>query len=708
MKKLYAWIDSLVNWAAKNYTLWVLGLLAAAVLIGLWAFNQVFPRLPQPPVYATTAVLQPEWSTERRELYYQTSQGSLVVPYKWYLSLESRTGTELFASPEVQARYGLLPDNNPIFNPDRLPVGIVKDVVPDDLVSTLGGGHKEWASISCAACHTGDIAYKGTLMRIDGNEGFWGFEQWSGDLVYSLMLTSATPPKFDRFCSRVYDRGGGKCTKEEAKALREQLASYFSSDLIMAGINEGLNHTYSTKEGFTRTAALGRGVNGQFGPLDYRNVKRNTGPVSYPPVWYTHQYDWVQSPAAIRQPLGRNVTEAWGVSVHVDTDPDGGPPGLWASTARMDDLFWIETLLATLQAPKWPENILGPIDRERAERGRKLFNEVVWDKALPANEIELNLDEKGMVRGPNPGRPATGLCARCHAPALEPGDNPYKIIQLPLYDMKKMGTDPADAVQFSERLKIYTGRLKDAAYKGQETVGIGTALTVAITGIEDNWFTKHQIDRPCRDAMEGFRENLFRAPPAYPARPLDGYWATGPFLHNGSVRTLYELLSPASERAKTFYIGTREFDPLWVGFRNDKVEGAFVYDTSEPGNSNKGHEFREAPRGTDGVIGPLLSPDQRLDIIEYLKVLDSGEMLKQSLARSGALLDALAPWYEKSPYAGNRYANEGRWKKSDICGAIGPVVAAGGQYPAPAASPSPGATPAAAPAATATPRGGYK
>src|SRR5262249_28406633 len=153
----------------------------------------VFPQLLEPPVYATYKVLQPEWNNDRRELYYQTSQGSLAVPYAWFRALEWRTGRQMFASPEVQAKYGLLVDNNPKFNPDQLPVGIVKDIVRDEYVNSLGEGEKTWASISCAACHTGQIQYKGTALRVDGGPSFWNFELWSSDLVFSLALTSSSP-----------------------------------------------------------------------------------------------------------------------------------------------------------------------------------------------------------------------------------------------------------------------------------------------------------------------------------------------------------------------------------------------------------------------------------------------------------------------------------------------------------------------------------
>jgi hypothetical protein len=143
-------------------------------------------------------------------------------------------------------------------------------------------------------------------------------------------------------------------------------------------------------------------------------------------------------------------------------------------------------------------------------------------------------------------------------------------------------------------------------------------------------------------------------------------------LHNGSVRTLYQLLSPVSERSKTFWFGTREFDPVDVGFRNDKVPGAFLFDTSLPGNSNAGHEFRNAPPNTPGVIGPYLTREQRYDIIEYLKVLDSVRVPAEQLAQRNAILDASAPFYENYSTAvpvGAPQA-EGGFSVTDLCKSV--------------------------------------
>jgi hypothetical protein len=396
------------------------------------------------------------------------------------------------------------------------------------------------------------------------------------------------------------------------------------------------------------------------------------------------------------------------------------PAKRWASTANIDDMFWMETLLSVLQAPEWPAGVLGPINKERAARGKYLYEQAVWDKAPPADQAELPANKDALVLGPNPERPKTGYCARCHAPAFEP-DNAYgyaggnppssspgfrRFLQLPLYRQEVMDTDPDDVKQFAAR-QVQTDYLS-SEFNGKQVVGIGEALTVSVSKILDRWFNEHHISGECRQIMQGHRQNLFRAPLAYPARPLDGYWSSGPFLHNGSVRTMYELLSPVGERAKSFWIGTREFDPVYLGFRNDQIEGAFLYDTSVPGNSNAGHEFRDAAPNTRGVIGPYLTPDQRLDIIEYLKVLrsvqeylDANPATKDRLNQRNALLTAMSPYYEnnKQKYngwswvePGNQPESEGGFNRAQFCQAIEQA-----SQPSASASPSPTGSPSPSP-----------
>ncbi len=106
----------------------------------------------------------------------------------------------------------------------------------------------------------------------------------------------------------------------------------------------------------------------------------------------------------------------------------------------------------------------------------------------------------------------------------------------------------------------------------------------------------------------------------YANAPLDGIWARAPYLHNGSVPTLWDLLTPQESRnggRDFFYRGDAVYDQENVGFRSDLAEvngrESFRFVISEPGNSNQGHS---GPKyGTD------LSDDDKRALIEYLKTL---------------------------------------------------------------------------------------
>ena len=93
----------------------------------------------------------------------------------------------------------------------------------------------------------------------------------------------------------------------------------------------------------------------------------------------------------------------------------------------------------------------------------------------------------------------------------------------------------------------------------------------------------------------------------YWAATLGGVWARSPYLHNGSVRTMQQLLAPPAQRAKTFHRGSRVFDEKEVGYTDD---GAYVFDTAGSGNSNSGHDY-----------GTKLAEKEKRDLIEYLKTL---------------------------------------------------------------------------------------
>ena len=107
----------------------------------------------------------------------------------------------------------------------------------------------------------------------------------------------------------------------------------------------------------------------------------------------------------------------------------------------------------------------------------------------------------------------------------------------------------------------------------------------------------------------------------YVAPPLDGIWATAPYLHNGSVPTIAALLDSASRPAFwTRSFDSKDYDPDALGWRYTaldhgkaaapKAERPSIYDTSRPGYGNTGHLF-----------GDVLSAEDRAAVIEYLKTL---------------------------------------------------------------------------------------
>ena len=105
----------------------------------------------------------------------------------------------------------------------------------------------------------------------------------------------------------------------------------------------------------------------------------------------------------------------------------------------------------------------------------------------------------------------------------------------------------------------------------------------------------------------------FRKTDGYVAPALDGVWAKAPYLHNGSVPSLVDLLNKSSDRPKQFYRGYDVYDPEYVGFVSTDAaarESSFLLDTTVEGNDNSGHEF-----GTD------LNASDKKSLIEYLKTL---------------------------------------------------------------------------------------
>jgi mono/diheme cytochrome c family protein len=207
----------------------------------------------------------------------------------------------------------------------------------------------------------------------------------------------------------------------------------------------------------------------------------------------------------------------------------------------------IQQYLLSLEAPKYPF----PVDPKKAAAGKELFEQT---------------------------------CARCHGTYGPGGTYPNKVV-----DVDVVGTDPTLATTYSAHVE----RWYNESWFGQEKGPDGKPLPVS-----------HNR--------------------GYQAPPLDGVWATAPYFHNGSVPTVYHVLNSRARPklfTRSYRTGKDDYDPARLGWKVtplDRAPGAKapgierrkVYDTSQPGRSNRGHPF-----------GDKLTEDQRMAVIEYLKTL---------------------------------------------------------------------------------------
>ncbi|HYP26354.1 MAG TPA: cytochrome c [Blastocatellia bacterium] len=506
------------------------------------------------------------WSAGERQAYYHADQGTRLMPYNWFLALEQPgLSGKPFLSDEILEQFNLLPDPDTTNNPDRLPVGLVKNVAPDG----------EFVGLTCAACHTSQIQFNGKKVRIEGGAAMSSPNTFSAAMFKALLETKVNPIKFRRFAKKVLGERDDLGERLKLKVEMTKVLEAVFGDALLGK----LKHLYPVEEGFGRLDALGRGGNLIFGTeLDSRNFVVADGPVSLPHLWDAPSFDWVQWNGSIQQPMARNIAEALGVNAPITLK--GNSQDLFNTTVPVVNLHKIEMLLEKLRPPKWPAEILGGIDEEKARRGEALY---------------------------------ARHCAGCHESQLgPPNEFGKRFLHIQMFPLDVIGTDPTTAVNFNKRTVRTTG------LPLPNPMSAAGALEAVANQVEKKKYDELGLTPEQRIEMNGFRANKLRPTLSYRARNMNGIWASAPYLHNGSVPNLYELLLPASQRSRTFYVKDMEFDTKRVGYKTGKVKNAFKFDTSKKGNSNAGHEYRDGPR-TKGVIGPALTDEERWALVEYLK-----------------------------------------------------------------------------------------
>lgn len=606
---------------------------ALAAFAGLGLSGCDIPKVPDLPEYAEPRKivwLDQSWTPQERQWYHHANQGTatLPIPYAWFLALErpefSILETGLLRDDDYLSRFGFLPSPRSPDNPDGLPIGFTRTRAPDPNKDQL----LDQPGLTCAACHTGRLDYQGNAILIDGGAAMIDLGRFRLAVALSVGLTEKLHFRFGRFADRVLGPDHSDADEKQLKArLTEFIKLAETLKALEADLSAGM-----PEEGFGRLDALNRIGNEVFGAqMGIReNQAKRSAPVAFPHIWDTGWFDWVQYNGSIQQPMVRNAGEAMGVRAWVNFK--GGDQPVFTSTVPVDNLHRIEEILMGtpplpkrafngLASPSWPENILPAIDRQLAKEGEALYARCQGCHLPPV---------KSDAFWAAPGTQGS--------PWAEPGEAGISFLKVQMVPVAAVGTDPAQAEDMKKRTVLVPTALGLTGERGEQgdkrIYGFGDALGQTVEKVVNRWFDSRVP--PTSDAdrkrLNGFRPNgvrddvLFKNGKrmlAYKARPLNGVWATPPFLHNGSVPTLYDLLSPLAERPRTFWLGNREFDPVKVGYRTGEFKGGFLFDTTLRGNWNRGHLFESLPDGkrNPGTIGRGLTPRERNALIEYLKTL---------------------------------------------------------------------------------------
>lgn len=501
------------------------------------------------------------WSEADRHWTYNAPQGSRMIPWDWFLALEQPYGQELFRELDYLVGFQYLRPQNAGENPWGLPIGFVHEATPKG-VAYLG--------FTCLACHSRELTSEGRTLRIDGAPADASFFDFAGALREALVRTLDEHAKFDRFARRVL---GGGYTVEKATSLRSDLQDFTTRfSALLARSRSPVPYGYGRLDAFgillNEIVGTGLGM-----PENYRAA---AAPVSYPHLWGTPDHTWVQWNGASEDPLARNIGEVLGVFGELSLTP-----AATQASANLENLHALEEHIKRLEAPPWPSKWRA-IDGAQAARGK------------------LHYDQH---------------CQSCHVtpppPKLPPNAHGRQLVDVRLVPVSEVRTEPLAAQSFLAR-RAKTGPLA-TELGAQAELPVALVLAGAVRRVMLTEFSRLGLTPAEQLAYRDQREFASGLPahlqaPFYKARSLEGIWATSPYLHNGSVPTLYDLLLPAKHRPELFKVGSREFDAERVGLRTD--QGLETFDTGQPGNANSGHEY-----------GAGLTSAERWELLEYLKTL---------------------------------------------------------------------------------------
>jgi hypothetical protein len=592
-------------------------------------------------------------------------EGSEVFPIDWLRAMQSgRTGKPFL---DILDRFGLYDDpGGPIVPDDSsrwLPVGLT-------LTKPIGS-EMEMLGVNCSACHSTEVHVRGNKLRIDGAPNFFDITDLYLDIFESAESTINDPSKLLTFLrnlktqgprdaptrilvvllpflekaeserdpncfeARLLDyirglfRGDTTASKPETeklaamfaepsadgrKSLATDLAQLRAAKPLWRKLRDALEIARTTiadlrdippealpmleaRFAFLKKMkaqqALGMGLpspgpgrvdafasarNFLFGGDDARPA---SAPVRYPAIWTLDNRRWVHWDGNTDSISERNAGQALGLGALVDTST-------LRSTLLPVNLYLLEDYVRKLPAPTWP-SAWGAMDTNSPAfaRGKRVYA----DNCASCHEGQEKRETADLPDGKGKKTLANGKVL-------------VFLIGTDDTRQQNFATPLADGREFASTLGSLQRKIKDRAIADHTD-------QLARPGIRE---IKARMD-----ALDKDPEWLTNR--GYIARPLAGAWATAPYLHNGSVPSIAELLKPVKDRPAKFWVGSREFDPATLGYFWKKAQipadqQAHVreFDTALPGNANGGHEF-----------GTTLSDADKEALILYLKGLSPGD-----------------------------------------------------------------------------------
>lgn len=567
-----------------------------------------------------------KWTETTRNQFYIQDQGSQLIPLAWAMALKQKNGSAFMA--DSLQRYGYLP------NPKSPEPGLAVGFTTNTSSGNNSSGSK-MLGMTCSACHTREITVAEKSYRIDGGPAISDFQNFMMDLDVAVNTVLTNPKAFADFANAVL--GATATTIDKAK-LREEVATWFLPyDTIVKG-----SFSAQSPWGPARLDAIAMIFNRVSG-LDIgtapdriikENIKIADAPVRYPFLWNASVQDFTQWPGFSPNGnlifgLTRNLGEVFGVFAHFAPVKDNRDVlkinYIKNNSANFKGLNTVENLIMKLGPPVWPWNL----DKTLASKGEAVFN------------------KKDSAQG-------NSSCADCHG--IKKGQFRSFAAESWATPIMDVGTDSREAKLLNSTVK--TGVLEGAIpYPGATPLkAVDTASSVlgtAVIGSILQHYLADKVDNVERtiliDAerledkfkvaiakveteidgelekkghvgtLDDLKQSLIRqeAPIIsfkYESRVLQGIWAAAPYLHNGSVPTLAELLKPDTERVASFKVGP-EYDVKNVGLNTQQSKFNFTLNTTDcskrdSGNSRCGHNF-----------GTGFTAEEKQALLEYLKML---------------------------------------------------------------------------------------